>query len=86
MIAAPELPSPREWGRKRKDQGCGWEVFWTTLPEVTQACRELIHSGCKKECRGGAVNALKQHFSALPFVNVEGTVTTNLLVFHFQFV
>lgn len=52
MIAAPELPSPGDWGWKRKDQGHGWEVFWTTLPEATQACRELIRCGCKKECRG----------------------------------
>ena len=52
MIAAPELPSPGDWGWKRKDQGCGWEAFWTALPEATQACRELICCGCKKECRG----------------------------------
>ena len=32
--------------------GDAWEVHWTTLPEVTQACRELIWCGCKKGCRG----------------------------------
>ncbi len=51
MIAAPELPSPREWGWNKKAEG-GWEVCWTTLPEATQACRELIRCGCKKGCRG----------------------------------
>ncbi len=51
MIAAPELPSPSEWGWRRKAEG-GWEVCWTTLPEATQACRELIRCGCKKGCRG----------------------------------
>lgn len=51
MIATPELPSPSEWGWKVKDEG-GWEAFWTSLPEATQACRELIRCGCKKECRG----------------------------------
>ena len=52
MIAAPEVPSPGDWGWKKKDQDQGWEAFWTTLPEATQACRELIRCGCKKECRG----------------------------------
>ena len=48
MVAAPELPSP---GWKRKDTG-GWEVQWTTLPEATKVCRELLRCGCKKGCRG----------------------------------
>ena len=50
MIAAPELPSPSEWGWRRKAEG-GWEVCWTS-PEATQACRELVCCGCKKGCRG----------------------------------
>ena len=50
MIAAPELPSPSEWGWKKIDRG--WEAYWTTLPEATQACRQLIRCGCKKDCRG----------------------------------
>jgi len=51
MVAAPELPSPGDWGWKRKERG-GWEVIWTTLPEAAKACRELLHCGCKKGCRG----------------------------------
>ena len=51
MVAAPELPSPGDWGWKRKDTG-GWEVQWTTLPEATKVCRELLRCGCKKGCRG----------------------------------
>lgn len=51
MIAAPELPSPSEWGWKKKYEG-GWKVRRTTLPEAAQACRELIRCGCKKGCRG----------------------------------
>ena len=43
MIATPELPSPSEWG---------WKIYWTTLPEATQACRELLRCGCKKGCMG----------------------------------
>ena len=51
MVAAPELPSPGDWGWKRSDTG-GWKVHWTTLPEATQACRGLLRCGCKKGCKG----------------------------------
>ena len=51
MIAAPELPPPSDWGWTRKEPS-GWEVRWTTLPEATKACRELLQRcGCKKGCR-----------------------------------
>ncbi len=50
MIASPELPNPSDWGWKKKDTG-GWEVNWTTLPEATKACLDLLKCGCKKECK-----------------------------------
>lgn len=50
MIAAPELPPPSDWGWTRKEPS-GWEVRWTTLPEATKTCRELLRCGCKKGCR-----------------------------------
>ncbi len=36
MIAVPELPSPSEWGLE-EGRNNHWELFWTTLPEATQA-------------------------------------------------
>ena len=62
MIPAPELPSASEWGWKRKEAD-GWEANWTTLPEATTACRELLRCGYNKGCR-------RQLFSALLFVIV----------------
>ena len=41
MIPAPELPSPSEWGWVQRDSGC-WDIYWTTLPEATLACRQLL--------------------------------------------
>ena len=39
-------------GGKGKIRVVDGEVFLTTLPEATLACRKLIRCGCKKECRG----------------------------------
>jgi len=50
MTAAPELPSPSEWGWNKKSDG-GWNITWTTLPEASEACRELLRCGCKNGCR-----------------------------------
>lgn len=29
-----------------------WEPLWTTLPQATDACRELLRCGCRKGCGG----------------------------------
>lgn len=57
LIRTPELPSPNEWGWQQSSTGC-WEPRWTTLPEATDACRELLRCGCKKGC-GGHCKCLK---------------------------
>ena len=44
----PQLPSPADWGWVKED--LGWQPLWTTLPEASQSCYELIHCGCKKGC------------------------------------
>ena len=38
------------WVWTKRDTGC--DVCWTTLPEATEACRQLRRCGCKKGCRG----------------------------------
>ena len=59
---ALELPPPSEWGWKKIDGG--WEPYWTTLPEATQVCRELIRCGCKKSCRGRfSITPISWHMS-----------------------
>ena len=30
-----------------------WQSFWTTLPDVTKSCKEILRCGCKRGCRGG---------------------------------
>ena len=50
MTSSPDLPCPSEWGWKRKEP-CSWEANWTSLPEATVACRELLRCGCKKGCK-----------------------------------
>ena len=58
-------PSPREWGWKKKPGG-GWSINWTTLPEASEACRELLRCGCKNGCRGRC----KYQKAALPWLYV----------------
>lgn len=50
LIPYSDLPSPADWGWK-KDQ-TGWQPVWTTLPEASRSCSELIRCGCKKGCTG----------------------------------
>jgi len=46
LTLIPELPSPKDWGWWKDDTG--WHPIWTTLPEASVSCHELIHCGCKK--------------------------------------
>lgn len=48
LVPDPELPSPSDWGWVK--EVTGWQPLWTTLPEASQSCYELIHCGCKKGC------------------------------------
>ncbi len=50
FVTVPNIPSPGEWGWLQTTDG-GWEVKWTSLPEASQVCRELVKCGCKKGCR-----------------------------------
>ena len=44
----PQLPNPSDWGWTKEYSE---QPFWTTLPEASKSCYELIHCGCKKGCR-----------------------------------
>ena len=44
----PDLPSPADWGWK--EEQTGWQPVWTTLPEASRSCSELVCCGCKKGC------------------------------------
>ena len=50
LVPHPHLPSPAVWGWMLKDTF--WTSHWLELPEASHVCRELIHCGCKKSCRG----------------------------------
>ena len=45
-----ELPSAADWGWHLSSDG--WTPTWSTLPEASEACNELIKCGCKSACRG----------------------------------
>lgn len=52
LLAEQVLPSPAEWGWKLDTDGDRWVPVWSTLPEVSKSCAELIHCGCRKSCTG----------------------------------
>ena len=45
-----ELPSPSNWGWTKEDDI--WKPKWSTLPEASKGCRELIKCNCKTACAG----------------------------------
>jgi len=52
LVSAPTLPSPIDWGWI-KTSGV-YEPLWTTLPEASKICRELVSCKCKdcvKKCK-----------------------------------
>ena len=51
LVKCPEIPNPDEWGWKR-DQDGSWYPSWTTLPDASAVCQELIKCSCKQRCRG----------------------------------
>ena len=53
LVCIPELPSPSEWGWTRSESDV-WQPLWSTLPEASNVCQELVKCGCKAErgCKG----------------------------------
>ncbi len=53
IIRRPELPSLAKWGWMKSGSDSSWSPLWSTLPEASKACRELIKCGCRKGCQKG---------------------------------
>ncbi len=49
LLATPALPLPTSWGWMKTEDGL-YELNWTTLPEASEACYELVSCQCKKGC------------------------------------
>ena len=45
-------PSPSDWGWEKTAEDGGWTPTWTTLPEASKSCRELVKCNCKKSYLG----------------------------------
>lgn len=53
LEVSPQLPPPSKWGWERGPTQT-WEPLWTTIPQASQSCQELLKCGCKSEkgCTG----------------------------------
>ena len=52
LLKAPTMPDPCNWGWSLSDEI--YQIVWTTIPEASKICNELVRCGCKQEkgCRG----------------------------------
>ena len=49
-VLKPVIPTPGEWGWELSDNR--WRPKWTSIPEASLVCKELINCGSRKACRG----------------------------------
>ena len=49
LVANQQLPCPSDWGWLK---GIVWQPNWTTLPDASSTCRELLKCNCKNNCKG----------------------------------
>ncbi len=50
LLTSPQISDPSDWGWVKESNG--WQPLWTTLPEASNSCHELIRCRCKKGCTG----------------------------------
>ena len=63
----PSLPSPGDWSWKTNADE-KWSPLWTTLPEASKQCRELIKCNCKKghcKCRKANLKCTMLYYCTL---------------------
>ena len=75
LVPQPVLPSPSSWGWIKTDDGL-YEPHWTTLPEASKTCYELISCGCKKGCRSRC-KCKKASLKCTALCVCEGECSTN---------
>ena len=49
LLPAPALPSATDWGWVKASEQT-YEPHWTTLPEASEVCQELVSCKCQMDC------------------------------------
>ena len=47
LEAEPKLPPPAHWGWTKNSDN-NWDIYWTDLSPISDICKELCKSSCKK--------------------------------------
>lgn len=76
LLMQPLIPSPSAWGWEK--DGTSWKPKWTTLPQAKDTCYELIHCGCRKDCRGRC-KCLKANLDSTGLCNCGGNCKRTLI-------
>lgn len=64
-LREPVIPCPSDWRWYRSDNS--WPPKWTNLPQVEDACYELVRYGCKTTC---SLQMRKSALSLYPIVQL----------------
>jgi len=76
LQTTPLLPSPTTWGWTKTKDGL-YEPLWTTLPEASKACYELLSCRCKKGCTTQRCKCKKAELECTALCTCEGECTSN---------
>ena len=71
LSAQPDLPCPSEWGWKKTADG-QIKPSWTTLPEASKICNELIRCGCTKLCTTARCTCKKSALQCTSLCSCDG--------------
>ena len=81
LLPVWDIPSPEGWGWNGK--GESWKPSWTTLPQASQACRELLKCGCLKGCKLRACTCRKAGLSCTKMGKCGGECGTSWIRIQF---
>ena len=59
FVGEPVVPSAGDWGWKWEPNSLLWIMNWTSLPEASKACKELIKCACQTQCRNKKCSCVK---------------------------
>jgi hypothetical protein len=77
------LPCPSEWGWKSVDGN--WTPLWTTIPQASKVCQELIRCGCLKDRLYSIMQVFRDLLSLVALVFLRIILDTDFSFYSLKF-